>query len=75
MKKISGWGIALIIIGTLLVLGLVFRFVMANKLVNAATKGDTATPPATSGTASSDPVATTQQEGTATTLQRMRRPV
>jgi Tfp pilus assembly protein PilO len=47
MKNLSNWAIVLIILGTLLVLGLVFRFVLANKLVNAAVK-DTeapATPP------------------------------
>lgn len=38
MAKLSTWGIVLIIVGTLLVVGLVFRFVLANKLVNAAVK-------------------------------------
>lgn len=44
MKNISGWGIALIVLGTVLVLGLAFRFILDKRASKAATGAATTNP-------------------------------
>ncbi len=73
MKKLSGWALALIIIGVLLVLGLVFRFILANRVITAATKVGTATNGGDSGINKGDTVAGATDK--ASTLSKLRRAV